>query len=70
MKSALVLLSLLATPAFAEPTQTPSQIAIQIDNVINGWAQELERREKTIFELQKEIADLKAKYEPEKKNAK
>jgi hypothetical protein len=39
---------------------TPSQTALQIDNVVNAWAQRLEADAKAIAELQKEIADLKA----------
>jgi len=52
-------LAFAATPALAQQS-TPSQTAIQIDNVINGWAQTIEAQQKMIADLQKEIADLKA----------
>jgi 2,4-dienoyl-CoA reductase-like NADH-dependent reductase (Old Yellow Enzyme family) len=68
-------LLVIATPVIAQqPTQqTPSQIALQIDNIINGWAQAIEALQKQNADLQaqltavtKERDDLKAKLEPGK----
>ena len=56
---------LLAVPAQAQ--QLPSQVAIQIDNIINQWAQVIEAQQKQIEELKKENTDLKSKLETEKK---
>lgn len=53
--------------AAAQQQATPSQTAIQIDNVVNLWAQQIEAQQKMIADLQKEIAELKAKYEPKNK---
>lgn len=47
--------------------QTPTQIAIKMDNIINTWAETIEAQQKVIAELQKQVADLKAKYEPPSK---
>lgn len=61
--SALVLA---ASPAFAQTT-SPSQTALQLDSVINQWAQALELQQQTIKtaqetinELQREVDSLKA----------
>jgi hypothetical protein len=54
----------IATAVAQTPQQSPSQVAIQIDNIINQWAQALENDQRTIATLQKENSDLKAKYEP------
>jgi cell division protein FtsL len=52
----------LAVPALAQqPQVSPSQVALQIDNVINQWAQTIEAQQREIVMLQKELADLKAK---------
>jgi len=67
MKTILLSIALafaLVAPARAQAQQTPSQIAIQLDGVINSWAQTIESQNKVIADLQKEVADLKAKYEP------
>jgi cell division protein FtsB len=58
---------LLALTVAVTAQQLPSQVAIQIDSVINQWAQALEAQQKQIEELKKENADLKAKLEAEKK---
>jgi hypothetical protein len=54
--------SLLTTAAVAQqmPPATPTQTALQIDNVVNAWAQQLENDQRIIAALQKENADLKA----------
>jgi CHASE1-domain containing sensor protein len=74
MRLIFVLLLSLTAAAFAQqPQQTPSQIALQIDNIINGWAQAIEALQKQNADLQaqltavtKERDDLKAKLEPGK----
>lgn len=60
MKCAIVVLSLLlVSSANAQPVQqTPSQTAIQINNVINQWALSLEAQAKMIDELKKQLADM------------
>jgi hypothetical protein len=60
---------LLVLSLSANAQQSPSQTAIQIDTIINQWAQVIEAQQKQISEQQKEIADLKAKYEPADKAA-
>ncbi len=68
--TAALLFSLFATAASAQQQATPSQVAIQIDNVVNGMAQSIENDQRIIADLQKQIADLKAKYEPAKSEPK
>lgn len=51
---------IIAVPASAQQPTSPSAVAIQIDNVINQWAQQLEADQRTIAALQKENAELKA----------
>jgi septal ring factor EnvC (AmiA/AmiB activator) len=60
MKKLLVFGLLLATPALAQPPQqqTPSQVAIQVVNVINGWAQALEALQKQNADLQTQLASV------------
>ena len=65
MRTAIFLLAL-TTVAFAQQL-TPSQIALQIDNIINQWAQTIEAQQRQITDLEKQITDLKAKSEAEKK---
>ena len=64
--------------AFAQqqPT-TPSQIALQIDAVVNQWAQALESAQQTmradqakIADLQKQVDALKTKSEPKEPDSK
>lgn len=66
--------ALLASPALAQqpmPQQmappTPSQVALQIDTVVNGWAQQIENLQRQNVELEKQVQELKAKYEAPKK---
>ena len=63
MKAIAVAFGLLLPSAALAQQQpaTPSQMALQIDNVINQWAQTIEAQQKQIAELQKENAELKAK---------
>jgi hypothetical protein len=53
--------SLFATAAVAQqmPPATPTQTALQIDNVVNAWAQQIEADQRTIAALQAQIAELK-----------
>jgi cell division protein FtsL len=55
--------TLIASPALAQQAQqpTPSQTALQIDNVINGWAQQIEGQTTVIQQLQAQVKDLTAK---------
>jgi len=64
---AMILLFALTASASAQQPNSPSQVALQIDNVINAWAAQLEANARTIADLQKQLADLKAKYESPKK---
>lgn len=68
---------LLMAQATAQPQQpqqqTPSQIALQINGVIGGWAQALEALQKQNADLQQQLAavtkerdELKAKQGPAK----
>ena len=63
----------IATPALAQQTLSPSQTALQIDAVVNQWAQVIEASQKQlaadhqkIDSLQKEIDTLKAPPAPAK----
>jgi septal ring factor EnvC (AmiA/AmiB activator) len=65
-------LCLAAVPAYAQQP-TPSQTAIQIDNVINQWAQTIESQaqnlkaaQEKIDDKDKQIADLKKQLEEAK----
>jgi hypothetical protein len=46
---------------------TPAQTAIQIDNVVNQWAQQLEAKDKLIADLQKQLEEAKAAKTDDKK---
>ena len=65
-------LCLLVSPALAQQQLTPAQTALQIDNVINQWAQTIENQAQALKAAQERIDALKAKCgkpcaEPEKK---
>ena len=69
----LALLILPISPALAQTSlqPTPSQTAIQIDNVVNQWAQTIETQQKIITDLQEQltkaqdhIKELEAKGTP------
>ena len=53
----------LMVPASAQQ-MTPSQAAIQVGSLVNSMATALENDQKVIADLQKQVADLKTKYEP------
>jgi hypothetical protein len=63
---AAVTVSLMTISAKAQqPVQlSPSQAALQVNSVINSMALALENEQKVISDLQRQIAELKAKYEP------
>jgi len=61
---ALFVLLALTVAANAQQVNSPAQVALQIDGVVNAWAVQLEANARTIADLQKQITDLKAKYEP------
>jgi hypothetical protein len=56
-----------AWPAFAQQQPTTAQTAIQIDNVVNQWAQQLEALQRENADLKKQIEDAKAVKPEEKK---
>jgi len=66
MRIFAILLCLVSFSALAQQQPTPSQTAIQIDNVVNQWAQQIEAQQKQIADLQKQLEEAKAKITPEK----
>ena len=60
------LLCLISWSASAQQN-TPSQTAIQIDNIINQWAQTIEALQRENAELRKQIEDAKAPKVDDKK---
>ena len=66
MKLIAFALCLMASTAFGQQP-TPSQTAIQIDNVINQWAQTIEALQRENAELKKQLEDAKAAKVEEKK---
>ena len=73
MRFLVAILLLLPTTAFAQQL-TPSQAAVQITTVVNNMATAMERENQQLQEantkiadLQKQLDDLKAKYEPKPK---
>ena len=62
-----IILAALATPAMAQQQQvTPSQMAIQIDNAVNGLATSIEVLQKQLADAQAQVKQLQDKYEPKK----
>ena len=61
-----MLFVVLMIPARAQQQPTPSQTAIQIDNVINQWAQTIEAQQVQIAKLLARVKELEEKYEPSK----
>ena len=45
---------------------TPSQMAIQIDNAVNGLATSIEVLQKQLADAQAQVKQLQDKYEPKK----
>lgn len=60
---------LISNVAAAQPAQqqepSPAEVALQLNNVINSWAQAIIQQNKTIAELQKQLAAAKANKESE-----
>ena len=64
---AAVLFAALTSPAMAQQPQiTPSQMAIQVDNVVNGMATSIEVLQKQLVGAQAQVKQLQDKYEPKK----
>jgi ABC-type transporter MlaC component len=71
MKRLALTVLLVTTPALAQAPQaqlSPAQVALQINNVVAQWAQQLEADKHTIKDLQEQLAavmrerdELKAK---------
>ena len=57
----IVILAMAGTAAAQQAPQSPSSVAIQITTVIGQWAQAIETLQKQNADLQKELADTKAK---------
>ena len=73
MKKIIVAIALLAwaTAALAQQQQiTPSQMAIQIDNAVNGLATSIEVLQKQLADAQAQVRQLQDKYEPKKPDKK
>jgi hypothetical protein len=64
LKRLICILCVLSSEAFAQ-APTPSQTAIQIDTVINQWAQTIEAQQKIIADLQKQLEDSKNPPKPD-----
>jgi hypothetical protein len=61
--------AMLTSVVFAQqpgPQLTPSQVALQIDGVINAWAQQIEALQVANQSAQARIKALEDKYEPKK----
>ncbi len=61
--TAICILSVALMSSAQAQEPTPSQTAIQIDNVINQWAQTIERQQKQLADLQKQLEEAKAAKE-------
>jgi len=69
MKPIIVAIALLTwgTAAQAQQPQiTPSQMAIQIDNAVNGMASSIEILQAQLKAAQDQVKQLQDKYEPKK----
>jgi hypothetical protein len=54
----------MVVPAWAQQQPTPAQTALQIDNVINQWAQTIEALQAQLANSQARVKELEDKYEP------
>ena len=65
MKSAIVAIALLGLAGAAQAQQqvTPSQMALQIDNAVNGLAQSVEALQAQVKQRDAKIKELEDKYE-------
>ena len=67
MKSAIVAIALLGLVSAAHAQGiTPSQMALQIDNAVNGLAQSVEALQAQVKQRDAKIKELEDKYEPKK----
>ena len=66
MKSTIVAIALLGLAGTAQAQQqvTPSQMALQIDNAVNGLAQSVEALQAQVKQRDAKIKELEDKYEP------
>lgn len=67
MKYAIAVFLFAMTASAVAQQPSPSQTAIQIDNVINQWAQTIEAQQRTIDDLRKQLEEAKAPKPLEKK---
>ena len=65
MKSTIVAIALLGLAGTAQAQQqvTPSQMALQIDNAVNGLAQSVEALQAQVKQRDAKIKELEDKYE-------
>ena len=65
MKSTIVAIALLGLAGTAQAQQqvTPSQMALQIDNAVNGLAQSVEALQAQVKQQAAKIKELEDKYE-------
>lgn len=71
MRYVLLVFLLLPTAAFAQQQQTPSQVALQINNIVGQWAQTIEALQQQNAQLQARVKELEAKVpKEEQKDAK
>ena len=72
MKSVIVAIALLGLAGTAQAQQqvTPSQMALQIDNAVNGLAQSVEALQAQVKQRDAKIKELEDKYEPKKSEPK
>ena len=72
MKPIIVAIALLTWAGAAQAQQqiTPSQMAIQIDNAVNGLASSVEVLQAQLKQSQARVQELTDKYEPKKPDAK
>jgi|HubBroStandDraft_4_1064222.scaffolds.fasta_scaffold252500_2 hypothetical protein len=60
----IITVLLAATTAQAQQQITPSQMAIQIDNAVNGLASSVEVLQTQLKQSQARVKELETKYEP------
>ena len=69
MKPIIAIIALLTWAGAAQAQQqqiTPSQMAIQIDNAVNGLASSVEVLQTQLKQSQARVQELEDKYEPKK----
>lgn len=63
MRYILLFLLLLSSIAWAQEPQPPSDIAVQLSQVIGNWALQIERQGREITSLQQQVSSLKKQLE-------